>query len=616
MSPASPRDAIISVRKRRGTCIIMGISTVFTFVGGLSLFLFGMTVMGDALRVLAGGKPRALIGKLCKTPVRGVLLGAAVTALVQSSSATTVMVIGFVNSGIMTLGQSVGVIMGANLGTTVTSWLLALTGASGSFLRFLNPSFFSPLLAIAGIVLIMKKSGDNRRQLGYVFLGFTVLIFGMETMSGAVEPLAELPEFVSLLTAFSRPIPGFLAGALLTALIQSSSASIGILGALSASGAITVGGSIPIILGQNVGTCITTLLSGVGASKNARRAAFVHLYFNLIGAVVQMGIFLAVSAVRPPAILSRPADVTTIALVHTLFNIISLTIMLPFTRALERLALFTVRDNAPLRPAPAASGSSEDPDVDNKVKTGFDNCRLLDDRFLVMPSFALTMCRAAVARMSELCRESLRLLSYELEGDGSGGKDEKNAAARLDELRGLIAGYAAGITDYLTRLAGGRIRLGKRETELLTHLLAAAGELRRIGELTAEAADAVNADKTNAENAAVSGGDRDDIARLAREAEEMILIAFAVFSGENDTGSKLLPEGKRSGSDLFGDSGPRVAAEIAGDAAGAAASMRRERIERLAAGNEDPHTAAALDTVTVALEHIVGHALRLAEMKV
>lgn len=589
----------------------MWISTVISFIGGLSLFLFGMTVTGDSLRVLAGGRPQALIGKLCKTPVRGVILGTAVTALVQSSSATTVMVIGFVNSGIMTLRQSIGVIMGANLGTTVTSWLLALTGVGEGFFRFFDPSFFSPLLALAGIVLIMRKKGHNRRHLGYAFLGFTVLIFGMKTMSGAVKPLSEMPEFVSLLTAFSRPIPGFLAGALLTALIQSSSASIGILGALSASGAITVGGTIPIILGQNVGTCVTTLISGVGASKNARRAAFVHLYFNLIGAAVQMAIFLAVSAVKPPALLTESASVTSIAVVHTLFNVISLLILFPFIAALERLATLTVPD-VPRRKRPIAAEITNT-GADRAVRAGFEDCRLLDDRFLGMPSFALTMCRAAVARMSELCREGLHLLSQRLDGG-----DRAKTDSRLDELKSLTEGYAVGITDYLTRLAGGRIRLGNRETEILTRLLEATGELRRIGDLTA---DAVNALRGNGEVYA-DGDDRAELARLAADTEKLLYESFAVFSGESiEPGARpSSPSEKDNAYDSNGNGngngkgntnkgeGPSAWAEAVAENA---AALRQRRIARLAAGEESPRTASVLDSVTVALEHILGHTMRI-----
>ena len=310
------------------------------------MFLFGMNIMGENLRRMSGGKPQGWLGRLCKTPLRGVALGALVTALVQSSSATTVMVVGFVNSGIMTLSQSVGVIMGANLGTTFTSWLLSLTQlGGGGVLGLLSPTAFAPLLAAVGTVLVMNPRSDRRRDLGYAFLGFTVLIFGMELMSGTVKPLAAVPEFTRILTVFGNPVAGIAAGALLTAVIQSSSASVGILQALAASGVLTRGAALPIILGQNIGTCVTTLLSGLGAGKNARRAAFIHLYFNLIGT----GAALAVSGLLRlsgdfSAYLGAPVDAFSIAVMHTAFNVFSTLILLPFPRLLVKLAVLTVPD--------------------------------------------------------------------------------------------------------------------------------------------------------------------------------------------------------------------------------------------------------------------------------
>ena len=291
-------------------------------------------------------KPQGWLGRLCKTPLRGVALGALVTALVQSSSATTVMVVGFVNSGIMTLSQSVGVIMGANLGTTFTSWLLSLTQlGGGGVLGLLSPTAFAPLLAAVGTVLVMNPRSDRRRDLGYAFLGFTVLIFGMELMSGTVKPLAAVPEFTRILTVFGNPVAGIAAGALLTAVIQSSSASVGILQALAASGVLTRGAALPIILGQNIGTCVTTLLSGLGAGKNARRAAFIHLYFNLIGtgAALAASGLLRLSGVFS-AYLGAPADAFSIAVMHTAFNVFSTLILLPFPRLLVKLAVLTVPD--------------------------------------------------------------------------------------------------------------------------------------------------------------------------------------------------------------------------------------------------------------------------------
>ena len=266
----------------------MDIFGILTLIGGLALFLYGMSVMGGGLEKLSGGRLELLLERLTSNPLKAVLLGAGVTAVIQSSSATTVMVVGFVNSGIMKLYQAIGIIMGANVGTTVTSWILSLTGVEGDniFVRLLKPSSFTPVLALIGIIFYMSGKNNRRKDVGEILLGFAVLMFGMESMSGAVKPLADVPEFTNILLMFQNPVFGVLVGAVLTAVIQSSSASVGILQALSVTGAFTYASVIPIIMGQNIGTCVTAMLSAVGASKSAKRTAFVHLYFNLIGAVV------------------------------------------------------------------------------------------------------------------------------------------------------------------------------------------------------------------------------------------------------------------------------------------------------------------------------------------
>ena len=277
----------------------MDIFGVLTLVGGLALFLFGMSVMGSGLEKLSGGRLERLLERLTSNPLKAVLLGAGVTAVIQSSSATTVMVVGFVNSGIMKLSQAIGIIMGANVGTTATSWILSLTGIEGEsvWIRLLKPSSFSPVLAAVGIILYLSGKQGRKRDLGEIFLGFSVLMFGMETMSGAVKPLADVPEFTGILTMFQNPLLGVFVGAVLTAVIQSSSASVGILQALSVTGAFTYGSVIPIIMGQNIGTCVTAMLSAIGTSKSAKRAAFVHLYFNLIGSAVFMALYFGLDAV-------------------------------------------------------------------------------------------------------------------------------------------------------------------------------------------------------------------------------------------------------------------------------------------------------------------------------
>lgn len=436
------------------------------------MFLFGMNIMGENLRRMSGGKPQGWLGRLCKTPLRGVALGALVTALVQSSSATTVMVVGFVNSGIMTLSQSVGVIMGANLGTTFTSWLLSLTQlGGGGVLGLLSPTAFAPLLAAVGTVLVMNPRSDRRRDLGYAFLGFTVLIFGMELMSGTVKPLAAVPEFTRILTVFGNPVAGIAAGALLTAVIQSSSASVGILQALAASGVLTRGAALPIILGQNIGTCVTTLLSGLGAGKNARRAAFIHLYFNLIGtgAALAASGLLRLSGVFS-AYLGAPADAFSIAVMHTAFNVFSTLILLPFPRLLVKLAVLTVPDGEKKKKTKKAHLDAGEPTRARRL-AGYS---ILDERFLSAPAFAYSMTRAAFLRMLELAAQNLSEAVRQL--DGFDAERQKKIA----ETERLIDSYEDSIRSYLIKLSDGRP--GKRLCDGIYALYGAVGDAERIGD--------------------------------------------------------------------------------------------------------------------------------------
>ena len=324
----------------------MSIFNLLAFVGGLALFLFGMDVMGEALKNFSGGELQKRLGNMTSSTLKGVLLGAGVTAVIQSSSATTVMVVGFVNSGIMTLHQAVGVIMGANIGTTMTSWLLSLVSVSGDsfFMQMLKPSSFSPVLAMIGVILRFASHSDRKKNAGTIMLGFAVLMIGMNTMSGAVEPLSKMPDFINLFTKFSNPVLGVLVGLTLTAIIQSSSASVGILQALCTTGAVTYGAALPIIMGQNIGTCVTALLSAIGASKNAKRAAMIHLYFNIIGTVLFMTVFYSLNAFLSFAFLKNVADPAGIAVIHSAFNITATAVLLPFSRVLEKLATATIRD--------------------------------------------------------------------------------------------------------------------------------------------------------------------------------------------------------------------------------------------------------------------------------
>ncbi len=324
----------------------MDIFDILSLVSGLSLFLFGMNLMGQALERRAGGKLRSLIGKLTTNKAAGLLTGLGVTAVIQSSSATTVMVVGFVNSGLMTLKQAINVIMGANIGTTVTAWILSLSGIESDnlFVQLLKPSSFTPVLALIGIILYMFCKDSRKKDSGTILLGFTVLMFGMETMTDAVSGLANIPEFQNLFLLFKNPVLGVLAGAVLTAIIQSSSASVGILQALAITGQVSYSAAIPIIMGQNIGTCITAMLSSVGANKNAKRAALVHLSFNIIGTVILTGLFCLLQTIFRPAIFNHNATLFGIAVVHSAFNILCTVLMLPLSGALEKFVNIIVPD--------------------------------------------------------------------------------------------------------------------------------------------------------------------------------------------------------------------------------------------------------------------------------
>ena len=372
----------------------MNIFGVLTMAGGLALFLYGMNVMGDSLAKLSGGKLEQILEKLTSKRIMAVLLGMAVTAVIQSSSATTVMVVGFVNSGIMQLSQAVGIIMGANIGTTVTSWMLSLTGISGAgWINLLKPSSFSPVLAVIGIIMTMTcKNNSKKKDIGNILLGFAILMFGMETMSGAVAPLADNEKFTGMLTLFSNPLFGLLAGTVLTAVIQSSSASVGILQALCVTGAVNYATAIPIIMGQNIGTCVTALISSVGAKKNAKRASMIHLYFNMIGTVIFMVIFYSLNMFVHFEFLSTPANAAGIAVIHSLFNIGCVIILFPFSNLLVKLATLSIPD-----------GKHEE-----VIQTGVAaDLAALDERFLETPAVAMELCRNTAVKMAHLSQKAL-----------------------------------------------------------------------------------------------------------------------------------------------------------------------------------------------------------------
>lgn len=399
-----------------------------TLIGGLAFFLYGMHVMGDGLTKLSGGRLERILERLTHSRLKAVLLGAGVTAVIQSSSATTVTVVGFVNSGIMKLGQAVGVIMGANIGTTVTSWLLSLAGIEGGnfFVKLLKPTSFSPVLALIGIILIMSAKQEKRKEIGAILIGFSVLMFGMDTMSAAVKPLADVPEFTGILTMFSNPFLGMLLGAILTAVVQSSSASIGILQALCATGTLPFATAIPIIMGQNIGTCVTALISSIGGGKNAKRAALVHLYFNVIGTVVFMVVFYGLHGILRFPFMAEPAGAAGIAVIHSLFNIGATLVLLPFARSLEKLAVVSVRE---------------------KEEEKITEFARLDVRFLDTPALALEQCRRSADEMAYLTLENITAAMEAI------WKYSKERRHKVDETEEKIDRYEEEIGEYLRQIA-------------------------------------------------------------------------------------------------------------------------------------------------------------------
>ncbi|GAB5081810.1 Na/Pi cotransporter family protein [Hominimerdicola sp. 21CYCFAH17_S] len=437
----------------------MNIFSVLTLIGGLALFLYGMNVMGGGLEKLAGGKLEKIFEKLTSNPLKAVLLGMTVTAVIQSSSATTVMLVGFVNAGIMKLHQAIGVIMGANIGTTVTAWILSLSGVEGdSFLiQMLKPSSFSPVLAVIGVVFLTFSKNGKRKDIGTIFLGFAVLMFGMDMMSGAVEPLKDVPEFANILLLFRNPLLGVLAGALLTAIIQSSSASVGILQALSSTGAIKFGAALPIILGQNIGTCVTALLSSIGTSKNAKRVAVVHLYFNIIGTVLFLAAFYTLNAVFSFPFMNDTVGAANIAIVHTIFNFTTTLVLLPFIKLLEKLAYLTIKDSRNEQPVSAE-----------------DQFKLLDERFLQSPSFAIEQCRTVASNMADISRRSI-LLAMELFENYSDDKAEQ-----ISSMESAVDMYEDRLGAYLVKLSS--TDLSYRDSQSVATLLHTIGDFERISD--------------------------------------------------------------------------------------------------------------------------------------
>ena len=477
----------------------MDIFDCLTMVGGLCLFLFGMNIMGEALERRAGASLRALLGKLTTNRMLGFLTGLAVTAVIQSSSATTVMVVGFVNSGLLTLGQAINVIMGANVGTTVTAWILSLGGIESSnvLVQLLKPSSFTPILAVWGIVYYMFLKDSRKKDTGMIFLGFATLMFGMETMSDAVSGLKDVPAFQLL---FTNPILGVLAGAVLTAIIQSSSASVGILQALSTTGSVSYAAAIPIIMGQNIGTCITAMLSSVGTTKNAKRAAVVHLMFNILGTMICLILFTAVQTLLAPAILGEQATYLGIAICHTMFNVICTAILLPSGDLLEKLVCRLVPDN-------------EKPEVVAE----------LDERLLTTPSIALERCQSLTFEMADVAAQAIH--------DGVALVREFNPALakQIREEENRTDHYEDILGTYLVKLSA--LKISDADSSEATMLLKSLNDFERIGDHALNLVE--SAEELQKKHLDFSDTAKHELAVLTRAVDEIVALSFSAFRENN-----------------------------------------------------------------------------------
>ena len=548
----------------------MDIFGILTMVGGLALFLYGMNTMGDGLVMLSGGKLEQVLERLTKKRIMALLLGALVTAVIQSSSATTVMVVGFVNSGIMKLTQAVGIIMGANIGTTITSWILSLTGISSGnvFIKLLKPSSFSPVLAAIGIICMMTgKDGSRKKTIGSILLGFAVLMFGMETMSGAVSPLKDNSTFTGMLTAFSNPVLGMAAGAVLTAIIQSSSASVGILQALCMSGAVTYGTALPIIMGQNIGTCVTALISSVGASKNAKRAAFIHLYFNLIGTVCFMSVFYLINRFLDFPFLSDTASAAGIAAIHSLFNIGCAIVLFPFADRLVDLATFTVQN---------AKTSEPEQILPEELAA-------LDERFLDNSSYAIQLCKNAVIKMAEYSKTAI-LLAMEVQAEYAGEK-----VAEVIRLEQLVDQFEDVIGTYLVKLAGKD--LSREDSHLLSVLLHCISDIERISDHAINITEAV--DKMQKQGLEFTSQGKQELDSLGIAIRDIMTMTLNALSTGNTTAAADVEPLEEVIDDLVME-------------------MKQRHITRLRSGNCSMEAGLLLEDILTNYERVSDHCSNIA----
>jgi len=480
----------------------MDIFSFFTLFGGLAYFLYGMTVMSRGLEKLAGGKLEGILKKMTSNPFKSLVLGAGITIAIQSSSALTVMLVGLVNSGIMGLSQTIGVIMGSNIGTTLTAWILSLSGIESNniFLRLLKPESFSPVMAFIGILLIMVSKTVKKRDIGKILIGFSVLMYGMELMGDSVSPLADMPEFSNILTAFSNPVLGVIIGALFTGIIQSSAASVGILQALALTGQISFGMAIPIIMGQNIGTCVTSLISSIGVNRNAKRVSVVHISFNIIGTVVCLAAFYIVHAIVDFAFIDQSITPFWIAIVHSIFNVTTTIILLPFTKQLEKLAMFVVK------------GQDTASDIE-----------ILDERLLATPPVAISRCKEVTVDMTYLAfdafKRSMKLLTQYNEEEAQKIIDDENKTDKLEDMLG----------SYLVKVS--RRSLSVEDSHKNSNLLLTIGDIERIGD---HATDIVKAAKEiNEKNIVFSPEAIRELQTLSSALDEILTLTFTAFSENN-----------------------------------------------------------------------------------
>jgi len=487
----------------------MDLFSILTLIGGLALFLYGMNAMGDGLAKVSGGKLEKILENLTSNPIKAVLLGAGVTAVIQSSSATTVMVVGFVNSGIMKLSQAVGVIMGANIGTTITSWILSLTGIQSDnfIIQMFKPTSFSPVLAIVGVIFILFINDSKKKDIGTIFIGFAILMYGMDMMSSAVKPLAEVPEFTNLLLKFSNPLLGVVAGALLTAVIQSSSASVGILQALCLTGAVPFSAAIPIIMGQNIGTCITAILSAIGAKKNAKRAAAVHLYFNLIGTVIFMTAFYLINAVVGFSFFHQAATPAGIAIIHSVFNVTATIILLPFAKGLEKLACLTIRDKKE-----DVAVSAEDREF-----------MILEPRFLEKPAFAVEQSRNAARKMAEESHNALFTALSLVD------KYSEEGVERVENMESKVDRYEDELGTYLVKLSHKDI--SEADSHSLSIMLHCIGDFERISDHAVNIME--SAQELYEKGLKFSENAKKDLEVLGQAVEDIVNTAYEVFDKQD-----------------------------------------------------------------------------------